>query len=733
MAMNKLMRVKTGVIGLDEMLGGGLIKGSSVLLAGHSGTGKTLLGLHFIKEGLLLKENCVYVSLVKDPSDVIKYYGILNIEWGKHIESNKLKLLHFKASEIDKLISGLKAVFRQNKPDRIVIDGLPYILKTNYLNKVATLLNLLKRFDSTSVFISAISRQHKETVLDNPSVPELFNSVLFLEQKEKDNELIKSAAILKAEGTVFDTKIREIRMGRYGLLIKNFASGAAGSSPDRTAPGVQSKNNKKLNLGEIEKYLISTFKEHVPEAIINIFEKGPKIDLAEKTEVLKSFTGILTLTYSDLHRMAGDDLLISLDDYVEKEKYFKGCIEACTFNGKVYGVPEDAFCRCLIYRKDLLNKYNLQVPKTWKQLVKTAQEIMKKENNPDLTGLVFYNRSNWMAEIFLELLWGNGGDIFDEKGSIIIANKVAAETLKFMQDLIYKHKIVPASLRSRLFYAGKAVFLLAPPYAYKEIIEDNLPPDIKKLSSPEFKNKIYIAPLPQMKNSSHNYRILSGVAHCITKNTKDIKASAAFLKFITSEKTMKEMELTSGWPFPALVKLWKDKEILLQKPYYGQAESILEKYKIPSLSIKNYKTVRPVIQKEILKALGKTKTIQDVVNSLESEIKTISKRHKDYERITKKITDYLRQNYDKQINLEDVAKQVKLNSHYMEKIFKIQSGSTIFNYLIDIRINKAVQLLKDGNNNVSEVSYKVGYNDVSYFSKLFKRKTKYPPSEYRLK
>ena len=64
-------RVATGVSGLDEMIGGGIPETSVTLVAGPSGGGKTVLGLHFVAEGLRHGEKCVYVSLQESEGQLL--------------------------------------------------------------------------------------------------------------------------------------------------------------------------------------------------------------------------------------------------------------------------------------------------------------------------------------------------------------------------------------------------------------------------------------------------------------------------------------------------------------------------------------------------------------------------------------------------------------------------------------------------------------------------------------
>lgn len=100
------------------------------------------------------------------------------------------------------------------------------------------------------------------------------------------------------------------------------------------------------------------------------------------------------------------------------------------------------------------------------------------------------------------------------------------------------------------------------------------------------------------------------------------------------------------------------------------------------------------------------------------------------EKISKSV-EFITKNYDKDITLEDVAKAVSLSSFYFSKLFKQETGENFIDYLTRFRMTMAEALLKDKNSIVKNVSFRVGYNDPNYFSKLFKKYYGVSPSEYK--
>lgn len=99
--------------------------------------------------------------------------------------------------------------------------------------------------------------------------------------------------------------------------------------------------------------------------------------------------------------------------------------------------------------------------------------------------------------------------------------------------------------------------------------------------------------------------------------------------------------------------------------------------------------------------------------------------------VINKVIDYINHNYMNKITLENTAEFAYLSSSYLSKIFKEEVGCNFNTYLNKLRIEKAKKLLTDDNINIVEVSNLVGYEDQSYFSKVFRRITGTTPKKYK--
>lgn len=94
---------------------------------------------------------------------------------------------------------------------------------------------------------------------------------------------------------------------------------------------------------------------------------------------------------------------------------------------------------------------------------------------------------------------------------------------------------------------------------------------------------------------------------------------------------------------------------------------------------------------------------------------------------------YILENYNNSISLKDISQKLHVNKNYLSGKFKRFTGMTVTEYIIEIKMTQACRLLSDPNISIREVSYRAGYRDYPYFSKLFKKQYKQTPMQYRKK
>ncbi len=103
---------------------------------------------------------------------------------------------------------------------------------------------------------------------------------------------------------------------------------------------------------------------------------------------------------------------------------------------------------------------------------------------------------------------------------------------------------------------------------------------------------------------------------------------------------------------------------------------------------------------------------------------------KEYSGNVNAMLQFVKEHYQEGIGLTEVAKELHMNPMYLSRLFKQETGTAFSAYVTQIRIEKAVELLKSGNYKIYEVSEMTGYQTVQYFSKAFKKVTGKNPKDY---
>lgn len=100
-------------------------------------------------------------------------------------------------------------------------------------------------------------------------------------------------------------------------------------------------------------------------------------------------------------------------------------------------------------------------------------------------------------------------------------------------------------------------------------------------------------------------------------------------------------------------------------------------------------------------------------------------------RRVEKAFEYLNNNYDKQISLKEVARLVNMTEVSFSRFIKKRTGSTYIDTLNEIRLGHASRMLIDTTHSIAEISFNCGFNNISNFNRLFKKKKNCTPKEFR--
>jgi circadian clock protein KaiC len=222
-----LERIPTGVGGLDEMLGGGLFRGTTTLLSGGTGTGKTVTALAFLLEGARRGEPGLHVSLEETPAHLraiaaglgwdlpaLEAQGLLALEHTAPVELDGDRFLHLVSERIERLT-----------PRRVVLDGLTSLARASLCPP--ELAELASRFAHhvRHAGATAILTRQSEHLLASPTQVDLgascaVDNLIQLAFVETDGALARSVAVLKARSTRHADELRQlVIVGQGGVEV----------------------------------------------------------------------------------------------------------------------------------------------------------------------------------------------------------------------------------------------------------------------------------------------------------------------------------------------------------------------------------------------------------------------------------------------------------------------------------------------------------------------------------
>jgi len=257
-------------------------------------------------------------------------------------------------------------------------------------------------------------------------------------------------------------------------------------------------------------------------------------------------------------------------------QHFPSVIESQTVNGKLIAMPAFTDAPALFYRKDLLEKYNKEVPKTWPELKATAQEIMDGERAAGATNLWGYvfqgNAYEGLTCNALE--WVNsygGGQIIEADGTISINNPQAVAALEEAKSWIGtispEGNLAYMEEESRgVWQLGNSVFMRNWPYAYA----------LSNGDDSAVKGKFDVAPLPAgVGEGAKASATLGGWNFAVSKYSPDADEAIKLAMFLSSSESQKRRAIQQN-NLPTVQALYQDEEVLAAAPFMAAWEEIFK-------------------------------------------------------------------------------------------------------------------------------------------------------------
>ena len=227
-------RISTGIPRLDHMLGGGMFRGSTLMVSGTAGTGKTSLGAHMVNAACARGEQALMVLLEESPEQVLRNMRSIGLDLRPWVEAGLLRIWAARPSAygLETHLAIFAELIEEKTPSVAVIDGIVSLsngipsteVNHEVISIVARKIDLLKSRGITSV-ITAIGQGEEVSTVAMSSMADTW---LLLRNVEANGERNRLLFVLKSRGTAHSNQMREFVLTDHGVELVDVYVGAAG-------------------------------------------------------------------------------------------------------------------------------------------------------------------------------------------------------------------------------------------------------------------------------------------------------------------------------------------------------------------------------------------------------------------------------------------------------------------------------------------------------------------------
>src|SRR3954467_11019058 len=228
-------RVSTGVARLDTMLGGrGYYRGSSILVSGTSGTGKTSLAAHFADAACRRGERCLYFAFEESQSQAVRNARSIGLDLRTWIDGG---LLRFHATRptfhgLEMHLATMLRLIRDFRPRVVVVDPISNMLSAGTADEAQAMLlrlvDALKHQQITALFTNLTSAGDTSLEQTDLGVSSIVDTWLLLRDIELGGERNRGMYVLKSRGMAHSNQIREFLLTDRGIELRDIYVGPEG-------------------------------------------------------------------------------------------------------------------------------------------------------------------------------------------------------------------------------------------------------------------------------------------------------------------------------------------------------------------------------------------------------------------------------------------------------------------------------------------------------------------------
>jgi circadian clock protein KaiC len=221
-------RLSTGVPGLDEMIGGGVVAGDAVMLTGPAGSGKSTVATQFIAEGLRQGETGVIAVFEEYPEDYLARADARDSKIGAMIKGGKLELIYLRPLDlsVDEALAAILEAVQRLGATRIVIDSLSGFevalaptFREDFRESLYRLVGTLTATGVTVFMTAEVSEGFADVRFTSEKVSFITDEILVQRYVEIEGELLRVIAVIKVRGSDHSHEFRMYEITANGVVV----------------------------------------------------------------------------------------------------------------------------------------------------------------------------------------------------------------------------------------------------------------------------------------------------------------------------------------------------------------------------------------------------------------------------------------------------------------------------------------------------------------------------------
>jgi circadian clock protein KaiC len=226
--LQKRERLSTGVPGLDEMIGGGVIAGDAVMLTGPAGSGKSTVATQFMVAGVTKGETGVIAVFEEYPEEYLARANARNPDIGKMLDAGKLELIYLRPLDlsVDEALAAILEAVERLKAKRVVIDSLSGFevalaptFREDFRESLYRLVGTLTATGVTVFMTAEVSEAFSEARFTTEKVSFITDEIIVQRYVEMKGELRRVMAVIKMRGSEHTHEFRTYDVTAKGVVV----------------------------------------------------------------------------------------------------------------------------------------------------------------------------------------------------------------------------------------------------------------------------------------------------------------------------------------------------------------------------------------------------------------------------------------------------------------------------------------------------------------------------------